>query len=73
MAELLRKYKIPEFVLVKMKNKSYNVLYASVAQSVEQRIRNAWVRGSNPLGSFLSASFYVNAMQETSKCIAKNK
>ncbi len=25
---------------------------ASVAQSVEQRIRNAWVRGSNPLGSF---------------------
>ena len=25
---------------------------ASVAQLVEQRIRNAWVRGSSPLGSF---------------------
>ena len=27
--------------------------HASVAQLVEQRIRNAWVRGSSPLGSFM--------------------
>ena len=30
-----------------------------MAQSVEQRIRNAWVRGSNPLGSFLLARRYI--------------
>ena len=38
-----------------------------MAQLVEQRIRNAWVRGSSPLGSFfvfknnwLSVSVYMN-------------
>ena len=39
--------------LVKIEKKSYNGKSASVAQLVEQRIRNAWVEGSNPFGSCL--------------------
>ena len=38
-----------------MKKEAYNTLYASVAQLVEQRIRNAWVEGSSPFGSFFHA------------------
>jgi hypothetical protein len=30
-----------------------NLPCASLAQSVEQRIRNAWVVGSSPMGSFI--------------------
>ena len=39
-------------MLVKCKKNYYNVEDASVAQLVEQRIRNAWVEGSSPFGSF---------------------
>ena len=34
-------------------------MFASVAQLVEQRIRNAWVEGSNPFGSFFYY-IYIN-------------
>ena len=36
-----------------MRIKFYNDKSASVAQLVEQRIRNAWVEGSNPFGSLV--------------------
>ncbi len=38
-----------------------NSFSASVAQLVEQRIRNAWVVGSSPIGSF-KYSLYVSGM-----------
>ena len=40
-----------KLLLVKQSVKLYNDKSASVAQLVEQRIRNAWVEGSNPFGS----------------------
>ena len=42
-----------KLLLVKQSVKLYNDKSASVAQLVEQRIRNAWVEGSNPFGSCL--------------------
>lgn len=45
-------------MLAKLKKNVYNIKVsakrrqASVAQLVEQRIRNAWVAGSSPAGSF---------------------
>ena len=42
-------------ILAKRESSVYNSVNASVAQLVEQRIRNAWVRGSSPLGSFCCA------------------
>ena len=42
--------KLNKFELLSDKNKVYNIYgYADVAQMVEQRIRNAQVRGSSPL------------------------
>ena len=41
--------------LAKKVGSLYNNSYASVAQLVEQRIRNAWVEGSSPFGSFCYA------------------
>lgn len=37
---------------------------AEIAQLVEQRIRNAWVRGSSPLIGFVSDTFCIGYPME---------
>ena len=40
------------------------VRFANMAQLVEQRIRNAWVRGSSPLIGFVSDTFCIGYPME---------
>lgn len=46
------------------KIRTFAFAFADMAQLVEQRIRNAWVRGSSPLIGFVSDTFCIGYPME---------